>query len=104
MGASVTALKNSRLNPRTSATGVARVFDGTALWLDLAETGSAFDFHDLIAQERGTFEFQIRGCTLHFVFEFTQKLGEIEVAACFVDDRRSDFASAQNRVETFLHG
>ena len=58
----------------------------------------------MIAQKGGTLKFEISGSLLHFLFQFAQKLSQIEIAARFADNRGLDFASAKNRVQTFLHG
>ena len=48
-----------KLHPRTTPPGVARVFHWPPLRFDLGYARAAFYFHDLVAQEGRTFEFQV---------------------------------------------
>src|ERR1044071_6230994 len=91
------------LHARSTPAGVACVPDGASFRLDLGQAGAVFYFHDLVAQERGAFELQIGGSLLHFLFKLAEQLGEIEIAAGFLNDRGCDLAAAQNRVQTLLH-
>ena len=58
----------------------------------------------MIAQKRGALEFQIGRGALHFIFELSQQLRDVEIATRFANDGRFDFAPAQNCVQTLLHG
>src|SRR4051812_25484090 len=97
-----TAIKELALNPRSAPSRTAGVFYRLALGLDLGDSGAAFHFHDLVAQKRGAFELEISRRRLHFILEFAQQLGQIEVPTRFADHRRRHFAPAQNRVEALL--
>ncbi len=41
---------------------------------------------------------------LHLLFQLAQQLGEVEIAASFLNDGGGDFASSQDGVQTLLHG
>src|SRR5262249_15752369 len=92
------------LHARATAAGVARVSYRSALRFVLRQAGAAFYFHDLLAQQRVPLELEICGSLLHFLLQFSQKLSQIEIAASFPNNRGLDVASAQNRMQTFLHG
>src|SRR5205085_7422358 len=80
-----------------------RILHRPSFRIDLRQAGAAFYFHDLVAQESGALEFQIRRGVLHFLFQLAQKLREIEIAAALLNHGGRDLPAAQNRVETFLH-
>src|SRR5437764_2436228 len=81
-----------------------RILHRPSFWIDLRQARTAFYFHDLVAQESGALEFQIRRGVLHFLFQLAQQLGEIEIAAALLNHRGRDLTAAQDGVETFLHG
>src|SRR5262249_30238624 len=102
------ALRTTRstLHARAAAAGppaAGRVSHGSSLRFDFVDANAAFYFHDLVSQKRCALEFQIRRSLLHFLLKLAQQLRHIEIAASFADYRSSDFASAQNCVQTLLH-
>src|SRR6266496_3947851 len=92
------------LNPGTAATRVARIFHWPSFGFDFRNAGSAFYFHDLVAQKRRALEFEIRRGFLHLVFQFAQQFGHIEIAARLLNNGGRDFSPAKNGVQTFLDG
>src|SRR5437870_382307 len=95
---------DSTLDARSATAGAAGVFHRSSFRLDLRDPGAAFYFHDLIPQKRGALEFQVRRSMLHFLFKLTQQLSQIEIAPSFLNNRSGNFASAQDCMQTLLHG
>ena len=91
------------LYARAASAGGARISHLSSLRFDFVNASTAFHFHDLVAQQSGALEFEVRGSLLHFLFKLAQQLSYVEIAAGFADYRRGDFASTQDRVQTLLH-
>src|SRR5215831_17439706 len=95
------------LHARAATAGPAaagRVSYRSTLWFNLCQAGAALYFHDLVAQQRGALEFEICGGLLHFLLKLAEQFRDVEIAASFANYRRFNFASAQNCVQTLLHG
>src|SRR5438552_18661321 len=80
------SLPNS--DARAATSGIACVLNRPALGLDFGDAGPALYLHDLVTQEQSALEFQIGRGVLHLILQFAQQFGEIEIAACFIDDGR----------------
>ena len=90
------------LHARAAAAVVSSVFHRLAFRFDLRQAGAAFHFHDLVAQQRGALELEIRRSTLHLVFQLAEQFREIEVSTGFVNDGGGDLPATQDRMQTFL--
>src|SRR5262244_3188966 len=96
----------SESNPRAAAPGPAaagRIFHRSSFWFDFRNSAAAFYFHDLVAQKRCAFEFEVRRGFLHFFFQFAQQFGQVKIAAGLPNNRGGDFAPAKNGMQALLH-
>src|SRR4029453_7418563 len=96
--------KRSSSNPGSAATRVAGIFHWPSFGFDFRNAGSAFYFHDVVAQKRRALELEIRRGFLHRVFQFAQQFSYMEIATDLLNNGGSDFSPAKNGVQTLLDG